>query len=123
MATETDSANRCASGAETAQAYSARSIAVAGRELAISWGDGHESQYPFDWLRRRCPCPTCRSAAKKAVVERSVGDVTIARLSFVGNYGVEIAWSDGHDGGIYAFELLRRSCPRLSSSGTPSAGR
>jgi DUF971 family protein len=29
----------------------------------------------------------------------------------VGRYGIAIAWSDGHDTGIYTFEMLRNLCP------------
>ena len=92
---------------------------MVGRELAVAWGDGHESYYPFDDLRRRCPCATCRSEAERAAAPGPVrlvrapipGEVTIARLSPVGAYAVQIAWSDGHDTGIYTFESLRRACP------------
>jgi len=37
-----------------------RNIAIAGRELALAWGDGHESYFPFDELRTNCPCSLCR---------------------------------------------------------------
>jgi len=29
----------------------------------------------------------------------------------VGRYAVQIAWTDGHDSGIYTFEYLRELCP------------
>jgi hypothetical protein len=36
----------------------------------------------------------------------------------VGNYGISIAWSDGHSTGIYRFEVLREICPcRLCRQG------
>jgi DUF971 family protein len=101
------------------QAVRPRNVAIAGRELAIAWGDGHESYYPFDDLRARCPCALCRAEAASAAKEgplRTVkgpprGAVGIAALRPVGAYAVQIVWSDGHDSGIYPFERLRSECP------------
>lgn len=35
-------------------------------------------------------------------------DVTITRIEPVGNYAVRLAFSDGHDTGIYSWSYLRR---------------
>jgi DUF971 family protein len=35
-------------------------------------------------------------------------DVHALEILPVGNYGISIRWSDGHDTGIYTFERLRR---------------
>ena len=83
-------------------AFKLRNIAVAGGELALAWGDGHESYIPFDQVRQACPCAFC---SKKG------SDPIIKALLPVGAYAVQIAWSDGHDTGIYTFENLRRMCP------------
>ena len=102
------------------KAFKLKNIAVAGRELALAWGDGHESYLPFDALRRACPCAACRGhhgiAAAPAdplrvVKAPRVGEVGIDRLVPVGAYAVQIVWSDGHDTGIYSFESLRNACP------------
>jgi DUF971 family protein len=100
-------------------AFKPRNIAVAGRDLALAWGDGHESYYPFDDLRRNCPCAQCRAAARRDVASAGlrivdaprVGALEIRALRPVGAYAVQIVWSDGHDTGIHAFEDLRRACP------------
>jgi DUF971 family protein len=34
-----------------------------------------------------------------------------AEISPVGNYAIQIVWSDGHSTGIYSFDLLRKICP------------
>lgn len=97
-----------------------RNIAIAGRELALAWADGHETYLPFDDLRRDCPCAVCRGhhgiAAAPApdplriVKAPAAGQIAIRELVPVGAYAVQIVWSDGHDTGIYAFESLRRAC-------------
>jgi DUF971 family protein len=94
-----------------------RNIAIAGRELALAWGDGHESYFPFDELRSHCPCSLCRGQREappdplRIVKAPARGEVTILSLVPVGAYAVQIVWSDGHDTGIYSFEALRGSCP------------
>ena len=99
------------------KAFKPRNIAVAGRELALAWGDGHESYLPFDELRAACPCSLCRAQKEappdplRVVTAPARGTITIRNLVPVGAYAVQIVWSDGHDTGIYAFEALRRVCP------------
>ncbi len=95
-----------------------RNVAVGGRELAIAWADGHESYYPFELLRRACPCAGCRERALRGsrpalrlVEGPSLRELGIARVEPVGAYALRIVWADGHDAGIYAFEELRRACP------------
>ena len=103
---------------EDPRAVKPRNIAVAGRELAVAWGDGHESYFPFERLRRECPCASCRARAARSsetnplrvVKAPRPEDLTIVRLVPVGAYAVQIVWSDGHDTGIFPFETLRRSC-------------
>ena len=44
--------------------------------------------------------------------DRVPADVRVLGLNPVGNYAVEIRWSDGHDTGIYPFDRLRAMCER-----------
>ncbi len=94
-----------------------RNLAIADRELAVAWGDGHESYIPLGTLRRLCPCAMCTNrpqqggAPLKIVEGPRLDDITIARLVPVGAYAVQIVWSDGHDTGIYSYEWLRSLCP------------
>ncbi len=88
------------------------------RVLVIRWRDGHESHYPFDDLRRVCPCADCRTAKSPQgglqvlagpVVRR--GEIRIVHVSPVGRYALSFKWSDGHSTGIYSFDFLRQLCP------------
>jgi len=92
------------------------------REMRIRWQDGHESVYPFDLLRKECPCALCndqRSRAATQVPSFAVlsgpvvraGEVQAKDVTPVGRYAVNFVWSDGHDSGIYAFTYLRGLCP------------
>ncbi len=91
------------------------------REMRIRWHNGHESLYPFDLLRKECPCALCaeqREAAPKqpalTVLTGPVvkaGEVQAKEVKPIGRYAINFVWSDGHDSGIYSFAYLRSLCP------------
>jgi DUF971 family protein len=83
--------------------------------LLIQWSDGANRKYSFRALREACPCATCRekhSAPKDPLVLPTLSAGQIAPLKVtgmtpVGNYAYSIAFSDGHNTGIYPLTLLR----------------
>jgi ATP-binding protein involved in chromosome partitioning len=81
------------------------------RTLAIRWSDGAESLLDVRDLRLACACAVCvdewsgEERLDPASVPEDVHPVTIQP---VGRYAIQIAWSDGHDSGIYPFEQLRK---------------
>jgi DUF971 family protein len=93
------------------------------REVRIRWTDGHESAYPFDLLRKECPCAHCNELRSKVAGSGGLGlqvltgpvlragEVQATSVSPVGRYALGFVWSDGHDSGIYSYEFLRALCP------------
>ena len=82
------------------------------RILAITWEDGQVCEYPYDYLRGYCPCADCQGHFSRGLeFQAPPQPVTPLSIRQVGNYAIAITWSDGHDTGIYRFELLRRLCP------------
>lgn len=85
--------------------------------VAINWSDGHVSTYRYDYLRKKCPCATCREAPPKVVTEedpfRLVGQEPIKPVGAdpVGHYAISFRWNDGHSSGIYSYDYLREICP------------
>jgi DUF971 family protein len=86
------------------------------RTLQIEWSDGQVRQYRIRELRDACPCATCREKRSAPppdpmslpVLSRAdLAPLTITGMKPVGNYAYSIAFSDGHDTGIYTFESLR----------------
>ena len=83
--------------------------------LLIEWSDGARRKYSFRGLREACPCATCRekqSAPKDPLVLPTLSAGQLAPLKVtgmtpVGNYAYSIAFSDGHNTGIYPLTLLR----------------
>jgi DUF971 family protein len=81
--------------------------------LAVTWGDGHESRYPVRALRLACGCASCVDewSGEERLDEAAIpADVHPLRISPVGRYAIQIAWSDGHETGIYPFRRLRALC-------------
>ena len=38
-------------------------------------------------------------------------DIMPEAIEYVGRYALRFRWSDGHDTGLYPWDLLRRLCP------------
>ena len=95
-----------------------------GQGVEITWSDGHASHYDFAYLRDLCPCALCNDEREKkarigatsgvggsAVLPMFKPKATARKATAVGNYAVQIEFSDGHSTGIYSFEHLREICP------------
>jgi DUF971 family protein len=83
------------------------------RQLAITWSDGQQRIYRVGELRDRCPCATCREKRNTpqpilpVLTAEQTQPIRVDGMKPVGNYAYAITFSDGHDSGIYTFELLR----------------
>lgn len=92
--------------------------------LRIEWADEHHCEMQYGDIRRACPCVTCThdraeaSHGLRVVRELAPHDrpLQINEISLVGAYAVTLAWSDGHDTGIYSFRMLRELCPHEGST-------
>jgi DUF971 family protein len=94
-----------------------------GAGVDITWADGHSSHYDFDYLRDECPCATCNDEREKKAAFASGGPASAAALPMfkpkpkakaataVGNYAIQITFTDGHATGIYSYDQLRTICP------------
>jgi DUF971 family protein len=90
-------------------------LQVIGTDLAIRWDDGLESFIPLETLRRHCPCASCAGerdifgnlykGPERPLTPRAV---ELSRYEPVGNYAVQPVWGDGHNTGLYTYEMLRR---------------
>lgn len=81
-------------------------------EIGIAWSDGRETFHSCYALRCACSCASCvdEMTGRKTLDDRRIPqDVRPREIHGVGNYGISIAWSDGHDTGIYTFERLREA--------------
>ncbi len=80
--------------------------------------DGHQSLYPFAYLRDACPCAACGSKPSHGTTGPQQPTLPLYRktpkprnVEHVGQYALQVMWNDGHDTGIYSFDYLREICP------------
>ena len=81
-------------------------------EISILWNDGKSSRYEARALRLLCPCAACVNeitGARTLKPEAVPADVKPLALNLVGRYAIHVAWSDGHNTGLYGFEYLRKN--------------
>ena len=78
--------------------------------LRVQWSDGVACDYLYTTLRRSCRCANCveEMTGRPLLDPESVpGDVHPVDIRAVGQYAIQIAWSDGHGSGIYSYSHLR----------------
>lgn len=81
--------------------------------LGIEWSDGHQAVYPIRHLRFQCPCAACVdewTGEKRLKADDVPMLIMVNDIQPVGRYALQFSWSDGHDTGIYSYNLLRRLC-------------
>ncbi len=81
------------------------------KRLVIRWDDGNTSALTPRELRLGCGCAGCvdeMSGARTLDPAKVPADVDIASFEPVGNYALRLEFSDGHDTGIFDWQLLRR---------------
>ena len=84
--------------------------------LLITYSDNVTRSYRVRELRDACPCATCREKRSAPPADpfklpmlstAELEPLRIQGMKPVGNYAYTISFSDGHDTGIFTFELLR----------------
>jgi len=94
--------------------------------LTIDWDDGSRSVYPIGHLRRLSPSADMRELRKSmaknplTILPDSTGlsgPIVATGAEMVGNYAIKIAFSDGHDTGIYTWDYLRDIDPATNTTG------
>ncbi len=78
------------------------------RELEVGFPDGTRFMLPCELLRVFSPSAEVRghgAGERKLMTGKKY--VNIEQIDLVGNYAIRIAFDDGHDTGIYAWDYLR----------------
>ena len=94
-----------------------------GAGVDIVWSDGHPSHYDFAYLREECPCASCNDERNKKAILAGAAPPPSPLLPMykpkpraqaavpVGNYAIQISFTDGHGAGIFSYDHLRTICP------------
>lgn len=77
------------------------------RILDISFSDGHCFQFPCEFLRVHSPSAEVRGhSPAQATLQVGKKNVNIKQIEPVGKYAIQLNFSDGHNTGIYSWDLL-----------------
>lgn len=77
------------------------------RVLEVAFSTGEEFRLPFELLRVYSPSAEVRGhGVGQEVLQTGKREIGIEALEAVGNYAVRPRFSDGHDSGIYSWEIL-----------------
>jgi prepilin-type processing-associated H-X9-DG protein len=75
--------------------------------LGLAWPNGEAAEIAAVHLRAKCRCAWCTRARIDGSFAASFDGVAIERVAPVGDYAINIAFSDGHARGIYPWTYLR----------------
>jgi len=88
-------------------------INVSGSEfLIVVWADNTKSKIRLMDLRKYCPCAICGENREHhkdwSHVFYTADELKVVSIQVVGQYAISIVWADGHNTGIYEFDLLKK---------------
>ena len=77
------------------------------RVLLITFDDGSEYEYTFEYLRVHSPSAEVRGHGPgQETLPVDKDNVVITRIDPVGHYAVRLVFDDGHDSGLYDWNYL-----------------
>ena len=77
------------------------------RVLELQYADGKSYRVPFELMRVFSPSAEVRGHGPgQETLQTGKREVTITALEGVGNYALQPTFSDGHNTGIYSWDLL-----------------
>lgn len=105
--------------------YQPTSVDVSNSEqvLKIEWADGHISEFPLFGLRKNCPCVVCRGGHEnmgqfdpRLFHVEPTQEFKILSAEPIGNHALKLTWNDGHNSGMYRWDLLRHMDKAMTES-------
>lgn len=82
-----------------------------GTIVRVIWKSGSTSEVDAYTLRIHCPCALCidESTGKKILNDQDISlSIKAKDVHLVGRYGLKLDFSDGHNKGIYRYDLIRK---------------
>jgi DUF971 family protein len=74
----------------------------------LLWSDGLRACLSGQQLRLACRCATCESLRRAGQAVAVGPDAAVSQLRPVGDIGLQIIFTDGHDRGIYPWPYLHQ---------------
>jgi DUF971 family protein len=88
--------------------------------LSVTWDDGTTDAFPAPLLREKARDANSVRFAVDGWAVPAASDLTITAVEPIGNYAVRLAFSDGHDRGIFPWAYLTEIAA-AGSSGAAAA--
>ena len=79
--------------------------AATGR-VELLWSDGVRASVGGQRLRQACRCAHCVSLRHAGQPVAAAADCAVSQLHPIGEMGLQLVFSDGHDRGIYPWPYL-----------------
>jgi DUF971 family protein len=77
------------------------------RMLELGWADGRRAELSCEYLRVFSPSAELRGhGLPEPMLVGGKREVGIARIEPVGSYAVRLVFDDGHDSGLYSWDVL-----------------
>lgn len=77
------------------------------RQLELVYANGERFSLPCEYLRVYTPSAEARGHGPgQETLQHGCSAVNIDAIEGVGNYALRLVFSDGHDSGLYSWELL-----------------
>jgi DUF971 family protein len=77
------------------------------RVLEVGYADGTRYELPCEYLRTHSPSAEVRGhGGGELVLVPGKRNVAIERIEAVGNYAVRLVFDDGHNSGLYSWDVL-----------------
>jgi DUF971 family protein len=75
--------------------------------MEVSFADGANFKFPYEYLRVYSPSAEVRGHGPgQETLQTGKRNVDITAVEAVGNYAIQPVFSDGHDSGIYSWDVL-----------------
>lgn len=76
--------------------------------LRIDWDDGVQQSWSHRMLRSCCQCADCKTIRLRSQAELPTQTgIGLTEIRLVGQYGIQLIFSDGHARGIYPWPYLQ----------------
>ena len=77
------------------------------RVMEISFVDGKIFKFTYEFLRVHSPSAEVRGhSPEQEILQTGKKDININHIEPVGSYAVQLNFSDGHNSGLYSWDLL-----------------
>jgi DUF971 family protein len=88
--------------------------------LEMGWADGRHAKFTAARLRSACKCSGCEKRRRDGNAPQAPAGVSLTQINPIGDMGVQLVFSDGHDRGIYPWPYLHQlSLHQLSLEASP----